>query len=62
MTMSELQVSRLWQYGPDWLKSSLTLNDADDPTGMLEECSKELKPSNEKTHTLAATGVEHTVG
>ena len=44
------------------MKSSLTLNDADDPTGMPEQCSKVLKTSNEKTHTLAITGVEHTVG
>ena len=62
MTMSELQLSCLWQYRPDWLHGSLILNDADEPTEMPEECSKELKASNKKTHNLAATEVKHTIG
>ena len=61
-TMSELQLSCLWQYGPDWLHGSLTLNDADEPTEMPEECSKELKSSNKKIHILATTEVKHTIG
>ena len=62
MTMSELQLSCLWHYGPDWLNGSLTLNDADEPTEMPEECSKELKVSNKKIQNLAATEVKHTIG
>ena len=38
------------------------MNDADEPTEMPEECSKELKASYKKTHNLAATEVKHTIG
>ena len=62
MTMSELQLSCLWRYGPDWLNGNLTLNDEDEPTEMPEECSKELRASNKKTHNLATTEVKCTIG
>ena len=61
MTMSELQASCLWRYGPDWLTSSLILSDTDGNTEMSEECSKELKASDKRIHNLAATEVKHTV-
>ena len=62
MTMSELRLSRLWRYGPDWLKDSLTANDADELAEMPKECSKELRASNKKSHNLVATEVKHTIG
>ena len=39
MTMSELQLSCLWRYGPDWLNGSLTLNDVD-PTEFQKSVSR----------------------
>ena len=51
--MSELRLSCLWRHGPDWLNGKFTLDDGDEPTEMPEECSKELRTSNKKTHNLA---------
>ena len=61
MTMTEWQVSCLWQYGPDWLRDTPVLN-VDNPTEMPEECSMELKARNKKTHNLTAIEVKHTIG
>lgn len=60
--MSELQVSRLWRYGPDRLNGSLILNNTTEPPEMPEECFKELKTSSKETHNLATTEVKPTIG
>ena len=57
--MPELQVSRVWQYGPDWLKDIPKLINTDGIDEMPAECSRELKTSNKKTHNLAATEGKH---
>ena len=62
MRMYELEGSGLWRYGPEWLIGSFTLDDADDPTKMPEECYNELKASSKKTHNLAITEVKCTIG
>ena len=59
MSMSELQVSRLWRFGPDWLSLGSTPNDLPD---MPEECSHELKASAKKVHNLVATEARRTIG
>ena len=61
ITMSELQVN-LWHYGPDWLDSTLILDNTSEPSKLPEDHFKELKASKKKTHNLAATEVKHTIG
>ena len=57
--MSELQVSRLWRFGPGWLSLGSTPNDLPD---MPEECSHELKASVKKVHNLVAMEARRTIG
>ena len=59
MTMAELEVSHLWHFGPEWLKCGLTPSVIPD---MPEECTTELKTSSKKTHSLAATPTQPTIG
>lgn len=46
--MAELQVSRLWRYGPDWLNETPMLDNADNPTEMPEDYLQELSPAARK--------------
>ena len=59
MTMSELQVSHLWNFGPDWLKLGSVTSVLPE---MSEECVKELKTSSKTTHNLVATDAQPTMG
>ena len=59
MTMSELQVSHLWNFGPDWLKLGPVTSVLPE---MSEECVKELKTSSKTTHNLVATDAQPTMG
>ena len=59
--MAELQVSRLWRHGQDWLKSTPKLDNTDKPTEIPEDLLQKLKVCIKK-HNLAATEVKHTTG
>ena len=60
--MAELQTNHLWRYGPSWLKNSPTLIAPYGINAMPEKCSKELKTTEEKAHSLASTEVTPTTG
>ena len=56
MTIPELQVSHLWRYGPDWLRTSILPNKAVCTFNQLpEECYTELRVSCRKHTTLLLT-------
>ena len=60
--MTELRVSRLWRYGPDWLRDGSPLSKVGNPTEMPDECYKELKINSKKTHNLVVTKAKPTIG
>ena len=59
MTMSELQVSHLWHFGPEWLKFGPSTSALPE---ISEECMRELKTNSRNTHNLAATEAQTTIG
>ena len=64
-TIAELQVNRLWRYGPEWLKMDFPFSDKEHTQTLdqiPEECYQELKASHKKTHILFATEVNHRIG
>ena len=59
ITMSELQVSHLSNFGPEWLKFGPIQSALSE---MLKECTRKLKTSSKNTHNLAATKFQPTIG
>ena len=57
--MSELLVSRLWHFGPEWLRFGLVPSALPE---MSKECTKELKTSSKNTNNLAATEPQPAIG
>lgn len=53
-TPSELAVSRLWHFNPEWLLSCASNTENNEVVAMPEECKKELKAKN-LTHSMLSS-------